>query len=116
MLSVTSFLADSLGPTGAPVIAAICFLVGLWFSLAVLSAGVRARMRWRLRGPGTGPEMSRLGAGGVALTAYLFSVLSFAYAFEWRAAAHFIFYALMAAIFLTTVAAFRDYARASKRI
>jgi|ERR1041385_3208158 hypothetical protein len=115
MLS-TSFLADSLGPTGAMVIAVVCLLIGLWFSIAVLSARVRARVRWRLRGPGTGPEMSRFGASGLALTAYLFALLLIAHAVESRAAAHFIFYALMAAILLTAVAAFRDYARAYKRI
>ncbi len=107
---------SEIGPTGAIAIAIVCVLVAMRYSFAAFSASERAKTAWRGHRLGTGPAMSRLGAGGVAVTAYLFAGLLFAHAFGWRAAEALIFRLLFAFVAFTAIVAVRDYARDRERI
>ena len=60
--------------------------------------------------------MSRIGAGGVAVIAYLFAGLLFAHALNWSAAQAVVFRLLVASIVVTAIIALRDYARDRNRI
>jgi hypothetical protein len=113
---LTSLVTDAqqIGPTGLIMIAGVCFLVGIWFSIAVFSERVRAAVRWGEEGWGS--AMSALGAGTAALNAYLFGALLLAHAFQWTAVAQFIFYLVIAAITATAAVSLRDYARTRNRI
>jgi hypothetical protein len=115
-LTLTLLLADAkeIGPTGVIVIGGICFLIGVWFSIAIFSDTLRAIIRWNE--DGSGPAMSPLGAGVTALNGYFLAAMFFAQALEWKAVANFTFYLLFGAIVLAVLVALRDYARSRKRI
>jgi hypothetical protein len=44
--------AQEIGPRGVMVIGGICFLVGVWFSIAVFSDRLRGILRWHEDGSG----------------------------------------------------------------
>jgi small-conductance mechanosensitive channel len=116
MLTLALLLADTqeIGPTGTLVVGGICFLVGVWFSIAVFSDRLRGVFRWNE--DGSGPAMSPLGAGAAALNGYLLAAMFIAQALGWQDVASFTFYLVFGAIVLAILAAFRDYARSRDRI
>jgi uncharacterized membrane protein len=104
--SLLSSDVHEMGPRGLMLGGAVCLLMGIWFSIAIANDRLRAIFRWHE--DGSGPAMSPLGAGVVALIGYLLAAMFFAYAFEWRAAASFLFYPLFAAIAAAVLVTMRD--------
>ncbi len=93
---------------GACCVAAACL------SAAALSPRVRASVRWGE--DGRGPRISAAGAGALAACAFCFALRLFAQAFAWIAATRFLFWLLLASIFVAACVAIRDYSRDRERI